>query len=1406
MSICSDEINLLIQHYLQELGFDHSAFAFGCESKISLNPISQRKVQPGSLVYLIQKGIMYSQMEAAADAALSEPNTQFAHQLNLLRASLRQSAELVDEICSSSRRMKVLSNDQSDPNVFYLNSQSSLVLDGHSSSILCSSWSKDSRYLATGSSDGTVVVWEVETLDNQTCAINYFTTIENEQGQPEVPIDITSVEWAPDDSTLAIGTFCGTLIYFTPADRATSTFLLEEGTGPIVSLHFSPDGTKLLVGISTGTVFIFQNGAISHKWSLGNSLIRCLWLTNETALVGAGNNVLFLSETDDPITKFSSQGKITELVVDQRNASCFVGDSSGLVICFDNAGSIVFNDTLHNGAICSISLTKIPEVIITSGTEGMLKMTNIKNKHISSLEDQGSPIYTLAADSIGKYFACATGMSLEVWKFDDENKAIMYEALSQIAVVNSTKHVVKRITGGGSLQAFLDDFNQSKHDNTYNEFVSNCLSNAREVFQSGTPMQKADMLQEMLFLQMQGVDMSWLDFHISNLMPNDDISIKTMAYTAASSLWEPETPAIMMSINNIKNDLSSSEPLNKILALTLIPQITTPELAATVVSDIAACFNHTRPEIAQMAITSFYQICLKYPDALRAGFATLNVKSKLEEGDVGLQQAVLALMTELCIHNPKNFVNFVPTLYKLLTNAGSPWILIRTLSIFTMILASLEPETAIKLAQRLVQPVAEILETAASASVILEVIRLICDGPLKSPHLIRVAATRAEEFIQNTDPNLRYLGLKSMTSLMKIDQKVIAANGEIITSCLESEDSTCVFLTVDLLHSICNRKNIGDYVLKLLEQIENRPPGYVRDTLVSRIISMCSYNDYERVPDFEWYVNILLEIHGMGIMSKELAQQILTMGLRVESVRNLLVEEMLDVLREPNSSDADFIETAAFILGEYSSTEEQLQEAFELLLGPKIINLSASAQAACIQNAFKLYTKTEDKQMFEANGELLKEKLPLYAASRYTEVQERASMLLALVSIFQVNPDQEAIKSLYSIPLKAVAPTAQTKVPIPNSLDLTTPIVTLEANNSTTFDFIDELSDMNQGLNAPDPTMFMLRKVDPKRSQQNKPNVVVLDGKGEVELSSSKKRRLIPKVDSSSVELLPVEGETNKTSSTTSTNVQQSALSKISITDPLRPNERLPELKPYQQEELLQRQSPRNLAANTSTGALLATGVDYTSYFRQLGMSQGLSIAISDIKPHKGGLEITIITTNSSPIPISALEFVLDDSAPQCSRSEINPNSVGKQVLFYKCDVIQAPKVVKLSILPTGGAGEMLHGRIKLMPSFFLMQAKESDLDEALDKCQKINEYKFDDNIEIRGTITKIQYVVKGTLIKKEIDGKKVIALFSTTEKAEYQVIALLRREQEGFVLEIKASNNEMGKTIFEQIQQVFKE
>ena len=55
MSFSSDEVNFLVYRYLQESGFDHSAFVFGAESLIAQSNINGALVPPCALTSIIQK-------------------------------------------------------------------------------------------------------------------------------------------------------------------------------------------------------------------------------------------------------------------------------------------------------------------------------------------------------------------------------------------------------------------------------------------------------------------------------------------------------------------------------------------------------------------------------------------------------------------------------------------------------------------------------------------------------------------------------------------------------------------------------------------------------------------------------------------------------------------------------------------------------------------------------------------------------------------------------------------------------------------------------------------------------------------------------------------------------------------------------------------------------------------------------------------------------------------------------------------------------------------------------------------------------------------------------------------------------------------------------------------------------
>ena len=44
-------------------GFRHSAFTFGCESMVAKSNINGAKIPPGELINLIQKGVLYTELE-----------------------------------------------------------------------------------------------------------------------------------------------------------------------------------------------------------------------------------------------------------------------------------------------------------------------------------------------------------------------------------------------------------------------------------------------------------------------------------------------------------------------------------------------------------------------------------------------------------------------------------------------------------------------------------------------------------------------------------------------------------------------------------------------------------------------------------------------------------------------------------------------------------------------------------------------------------------------------------------------------------------------------------------------------------------------------------------------------------------------------------------------------------------------------------------------------------------------------------------------------------------------------------------------------------------------------------------------------------------------------------------------
>ena len=256
MSVSSEEINLLVQRYLQELGFEHTAFAFGCESQIPSKPIANREIPVGSLVYLVQKGIIYSQMEAAADEAASQNDTAFGHQLQILRSTIKQNTEIAEELSAATRRLRILpTQEQTEPSEFYLSQNSSLFLQGHSSTTYMTAWNHDSSLMASCSSDGTVCIWKFFAKENGNYYVDDLPKVISPISEDSAASDITFICWSSSENYLAAGTFTGIVVLYN--ENGEEVFRNAEQQSPITSIAFTQDGKMFAAGSADGTISIF---------------------------------------------------------------------------------------------------------------------------------------------------------------------------------------------------------------------------------------------------------------------------------------------------------------------------------------------------------------------------------------------------------------------------------------------------------------------------------------------------------------------------------------------------------------------------------------------------------------------------------------------------------------------------------------------------------------------------------------------------------------------------------------------------------------------------------------------------------------------------------------------------------------------------------------------------------------------------------------------------------------------------------------------------------------------------------------------------------------------------------------------------------------------------------------------
>ena len=184
---------------------------------------------------------------------------------------------------------------------------------------------------------------------------------------------------------------------------------------------------------------------------------------------------------------------------------------------------------------------------------------------------------------------------------------------------------------------------------------------------------KATALLKIIYLEMNGHDMSWASFHVLEVMSSPKYHQKRVGYLGAVQSFKTDTEVLMLATNLLKKDLSASSPIVISLPIAALPHIITPSLALSVLADLLPRLSHSHANIRKKTIVTLYRLALVYPETLRAAWPKIKERLMDKSEDPSVTAAIVNVVCELGWRRPQDFLPLAPRLFELLVDGTNNW-------------------------------------------------------------------------------------------------------------------------------------------------------------------------------------------------------------------------------------------------------------------------------------------------------------------------------------------------------------------------------------------------------------------------------------------------------------------------------------------------------------------------------------------------------------------------------------------------------------------------------------------------------------------------------------------------------------------------------------------------------------
>ncbi|EAW11779.1 putative AP-3 complex subunit delta [Aspergillus clavatus NRRL 1] len=578
---------------------------------------------------------------------------------------------------------------------------------------------------------------------------------------------------------------------------------------------------------------------------------------------------------------------------------------------------------------------------------------------------------------------------------------------------------------------------------------------------------KATALLKVIYLEMFGYDMSWVSFHVLEVMSSARYLQKRAGYLGAVQSFRSDTEVLMLATNLLKKDLTSSNISSMSLAVAALPHIITPSLAMSLLPDILSRLSHSRAVIRKKAIVCLYRFALVYPEALKLAWPKLKERLMDDEEECSVTTAVINVICELGWRRPQDFLPLAPRLFDLLVDGGNNWMAIKIIKLFAT-LTPLEP----RLIRKLNRPLMKIIQTTTAMSLLYECINGIIQGGIldgdetsERDEIARLCVGKLRGMIvADSDPNLKYVGLLAFNRIVSSHPGLVSVHYDVIMDCLEDADVSIRLQALDLVAKLVNSETLQFVVNRLVKQLQSdeanlqdskyakepessriQPapsalPDNYRVKVMHQILDICCFNNYSELPDFVWYVDLLVQL--MKLLPRQIGDlrveqsasqlaadqtgldiavrigtEIQNIAVRVKGVRTeatraaecLILVETRRILFINSYGNHLALGPIAWVVGEYSDCLSSPSQTLRSLIDTSNMSLPAKTLSFFIQAIPKVLvrlihdTKKTWSTIWKGETSLLLSKITEFfehlAVHPDLDVQERAIEFLELMRL-----------------------------------------------------------------------------------------------------------------------------------------------------------------------------------------------------------------------------------------------------------------------------------------------------------------------------------------------------------------------------------------------------------------------